>query len=243
MIETYIAGTYWGPRRESAEECAQRAQTFFQNLRLCDPLFSHWFRPPRSRKHSSTPLSLDVSSLRHLFSQGTTDNDDGRVIEDLGFRIFADSGSWPDTPSREFSSLTIKGGSYAEHVPNSCVLNLPSAGEPMERLVQASALEKILRTMIQTWDPDWGVVNSSTHQLLNKSPTPVPYIGWMMYLAHRWAVPPALPSQVRVERVEDKGSLVILTPERFTASNPEHVALASHVREEFSQAGLLRRLT
>lgn len=243
MIETYFAGTYWGPRRESAEECALRAQVFFQNMAECDPLFSRWFRPPRSRKHSSTPMAVDLLSLKERFSQGRTHNDAGGIIEDLGFLIFADSGQWPDMPPREFSSLTLKGGSYAEHVPNSCVLNLPSDGEPQERLLQASALEKILRTMIHAWDPDWGVVNSSTHQLLTKSPKPVPYIGWMMYLSHRWAVPPALPSPVRVERIEDKGSLIILTPERFTSRNPEHVALASRVRDEFSQAGLLRRFT
>jgi hypothetical protein len=178
-----------------------------------------------------------------LFSQGRTRNDAGGIIEDLGFRIFADSGQWPDTSSREFSSLTTKCGSYAENVPNACVLNLPSEGEPMERVVQGPIIENIIRTMIRAWDPDWGVVNSSTHQLLNKSTSPGPRTGWMMYLSHRWAVPPALPSPVRVEQVDDKGSLLILTPERFTASNPEHVALASRIREAFSQAGLLRRFT
>ena len=38
---------------------------------------------------------------------------------------------------------------------------------------------------------------------------------------------PALPAPVRIEPVEDKGTLVILTPKRFSASNPEHVALAT----------------
>ncbi len=42
-----------------------------------------------------------------------------------------------------------------------------------------------------------------------------------------------------VEPVEDKGSLVILTPECFTASNPEYVALAERVRELLDRAGLL----
>ncbi len=45
---------------------------------------------------------------------------------------------------------------------------------------------------------------------------------------------------LRIEPVEDKGTLVILTPERFTASNPEHVALAARVHELLDQAGLLR---
>jgi hypothetical protein len=48
---------------------------------------------------------------------------------------------------------------------------------------------------------------------------------------------------VRIEPVEDKGSLVILTPERFTASNPDHVALADRVCELLDRAGLLKKQT
>lgn len=59
---------------------------------------------------------------------------------------------------------------------------------------------------------------------------------------HRGAVP-SLPAPVRVEPVEDKGSLLILTPERFTVSNPEHLALATDVRERLERAGLLQPLS
>ncbi|RKH25166.1 hypothetical protein D7V77_18650 [Corallococcus sp. CA041A] len=45
---------------------------------------------------------------------------------------------------------------------------------------------------------------------------------------------------MRIEPVEDRGSLIILTPERFTVANPEHVALARQVRELLAQAGLMR---
>ncbi|NMO22117.1 Imm52 family immunity protein, partial [Pyxidicoccus fallax] len=51
-----------------------------------------------------------------------------------------------------------------------------------------------------------------------------------------------LPAPVRIEPVEDKGTLIILTPERFTASNPEHVALAARVHELLGGAGLLHPL-
>ncbi|MBZ4336691.1 Imm52 family immunity protein, partial [Corallococcus sp. AS-1-12] len=42
------------------------------------------------------------------------------------------------------------------------------------------------------------------------------------------------------EPVEDKGTLIILTPERFTVANSEHIALARRVRELLAQAGLMR---
>ena len=65
--------------------------------------------------------------------------------------------------------------------------------------------------------------------------------GWVTYLSRRLGRVPPLPAPVRIEPVEDKGSLVILTPERFTASNPEHVALADRVCELLERAGLLQR--
>jgi hypothetical protein len=48
---------------------------------------------------------------------------------------------------------------------------------------------------------------------------------------------------VRVEPVEDKGTLIVLTPERFTAANPAHVELAQRVRGLLDRAGLLHPVT
>jgi hypothetical protein len=243
MIETYYAGAYWGGRRESAEACAQRALAFFHALADCDGSFARWFGPARSRKQAPPAVSWDIPTLRETFTQGSTRNDEGHIIEDLGFHVALDNGMWPGTHQRESAALRIICGGWAENVSNSCVLNLPSAGASMERLVQSPVLEKIMRSMILAWEPDWGVVNSSAHLLLTKSPSPGPRTGWMLYLSHRWGALPPLPAPVRVEPVEDKGTLVTLTPERFTASNPEHVALASRVREALSQAGLLKPLS
>ncbi|KFE60946.1 hypothetical protein DB31_4570 [Hyalangium minutum] len=63
-----------------------------------------------------------------------------------------------------------------------------------------------------------------------------------MYFSRLRGTVPPLPAPVRIEPVEDKGTLVILTPERFTVSNPEHVALAARVHELLDRAGLLRKL-
>jgi immunity protein 52 of polymorphic toxin system len=47
---------------------------------------------------------------------------------------------------------------------------------------------------------------------------------------------------VRVEPIADKGTLVILTPERFNGHDPAHVALADQVRGLLDAAGLLEQL-
>ncbi|MDC0714766.1 Imm52 family immunity protein [Stigmatella sp. ncwal1] len=71
---------------------------------------------------------------------------------------------------------------------------------------------------------------------------PGTFVGWVLYFSRLRGTVPPLPAPVCIEPVEDKGTLVILTPERFTASNPEHVALAARVHELLDRAGLLRPL-
>jgi hypothetical protein len=68
-------------------------------------------------------------------------------------------------------------------------------------------------------------------------------LGWVTYLARQRGIVPPLPAPVRIEPVEDKGTLIVLTPERFTASNPDHVELAWRVRELLVKAGLLKPIT
>jgi hypothetical protein len=105
-------------------------------------------------------------------------------------------------------------------------------------------MTEVLRAMALAWEPEWGVVTSHQYDdLVSEQALPAgTSVGWVMYFSRlRGAVPP-LPAPVRIESVEDKGTLVILTPERFTAFNPEHVALAARVHELLDHAGLLRPL-
>ncbi|MFY0576639.1 Imm52 family immunity protein [Cystobacter fuscus] len=50
----------------------------------------------------------------------------------------------------------------------------------------------------------------------------------------------SLPPPVRAEPVEDKGTVMVLAPERLSASNPEHLALGRRVQEVLDAKGLLR---
>ena len=66
-----------------------------------------------------------------------------------------------------------------------------------------------------------------------------PCLGWLTYVSGRRGRVPSLPRSVRVEPMEDQGTLIILTPERFSLEDPAHVALAGRVRERLEKAGLL----
>jgi hypothetical protein len=137
-------------------------------------------------------------------------------------------------------------GSWSQFpAANSCVLDLPTEGADADRVLTAPVLTNIVRSMAVAWEPDWAVAMSHTHRVAVDAEEGIAniWLGWVTYLARHLGTVPPLPAPVRIERVEDKGTLIILTPERFTAANPEHVALAKRVRELLSRAGLLRPTT
>jgi hypothetical protein len=128
-------------------------------------------------------------------------------------------------------------------VTNACVLNPPVSGPVSERLLTAPVLGQILRAMVQAWEPEWAIATSGEHRdTAIEFADPGTFVGWLMYFSSRRGSVPPLPEPVRVEPVANLGTLVLLTPERFTAANPEHVALASRVHAVLAQAGLLKPL-
>jgi hypothetical protein len=75
-------------------------------------------------------------------------------------------------------------------------------------------MTEVLRAMALAWEPEWGVV--TTHQydnMISEQVMPAgTSVGWVMYFSRLRGPVPPLPAPVRIEPVEDKGALVILTP-------------------------------
>ncbi|GMU02480.1 hypothetical protein KH5H1_66000 [Corallococcus caeni] len=237
--DTYFAGAYWGPRKESPEECARRTARLLNFLAECDPFLAHWYKPARSRKDARKhPLMPpDMPTLAEMFRRGVNRENGGPVFEDLGFSFWFDNGG----ASRDCAALRIHCGGYAEAVSNSCFLSLPSQGANAERIFTPSVLMDVTRSMALAWEPDWAAAMSRTHRDLDdKDGKADVWLGWVTYLSSHLGTVPPLPAPVRIEPVEDKGTLIILTPERFTVANPEHITLARRVRELLARAGLMQ---
>ncbi|QSQ21628.1 immunity 52 family protein [Pyxidicoccus parkwayensis] len=235
MSETYFAGTYWGPRKEPPEECARRMEVFLAGLRDVDPLFVRWFQPGKSRKDALKRLiEPNRKELTRLVLRGKD-----RAFEDLGFRISGWNGAGDDD---EATGFDVHCGGYTNVVRNTCVFTLPGREPNADRVLTAPVLAGLLRVSAIAWEPNWGIATSHAHRGLidARSIKGAPRVGWVTYLARHLGTVPPLPAPVRIERVEDRGTLITLTPERFTVDNPEHVALAEQVRELLDGAGLLK---
>ncbi|QRK08169.1 immunity 52 family protein [Archangium violaceum] len=97
--------------------------------------------------------------------------------------------------------------------------------------------------MVLAWEPDWAVAATDDfREQMSRNRYPGTFVGWLTYYSRQWGEVPALPVPARVEPVEDKGLLVVLSPERLTAANPEHVSLGHRIQGVLEERGLLREV-
>ncbi|MBN9681211.1 immunity 52 family protein [Corallococcus sp. NCSPR001] len=233
MTDRYYLGAYWTARHESAESCAHRAESLFERLSRLEPTWRQWHETGRTFKQAQErQVQTDRASFLELFARKKNRIGDG-------FQFWFWAGPNPD----ETTSVNGFCGS-ANAVPTSvCVVDPPSQGEVAERVLTASVLLEVLRAVVRCWEPAWGVVASEQYRdEASSSGDAGTFVGWMTYFSRQWGEVPPLPAPVRVEPVEDLGTLVILTEERFTVTNPEHVRLATEVHQVLDSAGLLRAL-
>ncbi len=233
MRETYYAGSYWLARSESAQACARRAERFFHLLGRCDPAWIRWYETADSSEEAyERQFAPNAENFQKLFAQ-----EDHQIGDGFSFHL------WTGDSPRETSGVDGSCGSADHWLASTCVVQPSAQGPIADRVLTAPAMAEVLRAMALAWEPEWGVATSEAHRdSVTERAKPGTFVGWVMYFSRLRGTVPPLPVPVRIEPVEDKGTLVILTPERFTASNPEHVALAARVHELLDRVGLLRPL-
>jgi hypothetical protein len=231
-MEPLQAGAYWAGREESAEQCARRAERFFHLLGRCDAAYGRWFEHAYSRRQSlRLPFEPTYETFLRFF---------GRKKYRLGKDAFHFE-AWTGQEQRgRGGMLSFTCGSGTSFYPNGCLLYLPREEPAAGRVLTVSVLKEVLRAMVLAWEPDGcSVVSEDAPGVKDALVAEAPCVGWLTYVSRRLGKVPRLPRPVRVEPLEGKGSLVILTRERFCGEDRAHLALVEQVRLAFVQAGLM----
>ncbi|WP_257457885.1 immunity 52 family protein [Archangium lipolyticum] len=234
MSEPYYAAAYWGRRRESAEQCAKRAETFFHLLSACHADYSRWYEQASSTKRA-LQLQFEPTSdtfVRFFKKKKYQAGDDGFSF-----------GAWTGHPENQGGMVLLGCGADTEGVTNLAQLYFPSEPPGRDRLVTLPVVSGVMRAMVLAWEPEWAVATPRDFRdHLSETGLPGTFVGWLTYYSRQWGDVPPLPEPVQVGQVEDKGTLVILSPERVDGAVEKHVALGSRIQQFLDGSGLLRRV-
>lgn len=217
MSDLYI-GAYWGPRKESSEQCADRLATCLKELASVSDVFSSWFEKGRSRRDALThPIQQD--GILALVKSGSNKRDsDKSAIEDLGFRV----GLWNGASEEHSVSLSVTCGSYSQvaGLGNSVVLNFP---ENLGTLTKREQASEVLASIARAWEPQWaGIISRASRNARPFTPG-APFVDWMIYLSELGSAPSKLPASASVVSVDDLGIIIITQEYPIDANDQSHV--------------------
>ena len=153
MSRTFV-GVYWGARRSDLVSCAALAARHFQALSAASSLLGHWYL--RANRKPKEPTEVDVRSnvvLEGLLAKGVNRTDiDRKPIPELGWRVGfwnGDAGGWSAATDVHCGLFTPN-----PNLSNSATLSI--SGDVPNELATT-----LLRTLVEIWNPDRGVVQRS----------------------------------------------------------------------------------
>lgn len=219
-MDLYI-GAYWGQRKQSADECAERLIACLKGLEATSSAFESWFRRGKSKQAAlQQPVDpSDYSGIVGLLESGRNKRDTDRsVIEDLGFSV----GLWNGTDGDRSASMSVACGVYSPnpHLRNSVVLDFP---KQLDELGSRESALNALIAVVEAWKPDWaGIISRASRTARPFSPGS-PFVDWMFYRSGLTLAESELPPSASAIRVSNLGSIVVTQNDPVDATNETHV--------------------
>ncbi len=218
MNDAFYLGAYWGPRQESAEQCAERLAKFLKELATASDVFASWYEQGKSRRDALTrPVQTDA--LLTLVKSGRSRRDsDKSIIEDLGFTF----GIWNGASEERSVALGISCGLYWQNpnLGNSVVVNFPEA---LGDLAEKERALKALMAVVRAWEPDWaGIISHASADARPFTPG-LPFVDWMIYLNRSDIDRTQLPSSASVVNVDGLGTIIVTQDIPVDANDQSHV--------------------
>jgi hypothetical protein len=218
MSGDMYVGAYWGPRKENSDQCADRLMACLNALCECDEGFTHWFERGKSRKDALSKafdFRAKDNILRLLESGYHRHNPNRSDMDDLGFTF----GLWNGDSDIRSASISVTCGSYVEnpHLRNSVVIDFP---KNLGNLADKDRCVQMLKSVVETWEPDWAGVISRFSRNTRPSNPELPFVDWMIYVNRIGIGPFMLPATATKMEVAGKGTIVIVQNHPIDPSNP-----------------------
>jgi hypothetical protein len=216
-------GAYWGPRAESAEECADRIGRLIRGLEVIDVLLTGWRDKAETKSGALAQpvVTTDRQDLVERLKAGVMRDDSGTVIDTAGYWVYWWNGDENDPAA---ITLNMSLGRTSKQVPNSVVFQFPDP-TTVPSIYSAPSASNLVLTVIEVFQPERAVWLDDDSRVAQKSPDWVMPngaraigrlaghpAGWATYLVDSEPTSfndDLLPATASAERIGD-GTLVLL---------------------------------
>lgn len=229
--DSYRVTGWWRQRKESKETVAKKIEAFLVELRKINSRFEDLYELGHA---VSKPVGREIdSSYEGILNCMKED----KQFPDLGYWYWA---LGPD------ESITISINESCWSKPNNPANRImiefePIVDESIFSFLKVENLIQILSAIVSVFVPVWGEVYTSNHLMkVNRGRGPI--ARWILYLSLPQNMIPTMPQGVEVLPMDDKGTIIITTPELFDAENQRHLDIASAITKRLDEAGILDEL-
>ncbi len=183
VSESLTVGLAWGPRSESAYQCAERLSKSVDGIPAQRDLFSNWLVIPEGGASSaadldSLPTGLD--GLSELVESSRLMNDRGEVMDGSGFS-FTLARLHNDRPVKyrvRCNVENVRTGNFVQ-------FDFPNPDHAIPATGTAPVVKESFDTLIETWQPDHASALTASFrkaQKINRRAKEIP-VGWLTYVA------------------------------------------------------------
>ncbi len=178
MIDSFYVGAYWGSRKETLNEVAEKTTIMLARLSELNSHYSTWYELGMSRKNALEKKVLNNTEyIKKLYQQNIRKGE----IDSLGYTTHSFSlGLWTGHADYESSSISLSAGGVfnSKGISNRCVIKIPYEGEMRDCLLKFEKAMSLINILIEIWNPDYALFSS--HYLADKI-NGVNGIGWITY--------------------------------------------------------------
>ena len=242
----YSIYSSWGPRIESPQIIGQKFVQTLDELSAEDPVFRGWGVGDLStRRNRPEAVDADMSAPPLIKARARmTDLVEGNVYRDYdtdvpdarcGYRTvaFNDFEESPDVTPESLIFSAVAGAEFDRC--NRAELEVGTYRVmPSPSVSSYDVFHTALKVIVSIWRPGWACARAhgwnreagpmpSAYEALYDGPLLIP---WMAYLPRPLADGLRAPADIRVERLEDGGLIMIATPDRLDPTSADHMRRA-----------------
>lgn len=227
--DQYYFGVYWKARKESIDQCAQRLEDFFSNLRNIDSRLLK-LRPVLEKESDQADYPSQREYLKYVLEQGVNQNDvGGEVIPDLGYSAtFVGEGD-----SQPAISIKLTCCVYSEWNSNACVIYIPKEKALESIFLEQNMIRDLFKQLVKCWNPDHGrLTNFELEEELMVDGEYVD-VGCVTYRSNRLGLLPVITEPSWMEDIDKNGYLIFAVEDLVETSKGSLVKALNKIASVF----------